>query len=754
MIGKGNTHSDGVKLADYLLKGGPGEDARLLDMRGFASGDLRQEFADIDMIRDAATKADAALFHVQFRSVHGEGKKLTDAQWLEIFDGCDLALSRGMTQQPRAVSLHIDEKTGDRHGHGAYSLLRDTDDGRVSVERLGLYKLKLKEYSREVELKYGLTIVTSERRPGARNCSRREYEESRRLGTNIHDIRTAIMQAYHAADNGRAFDAAMKEQGWKVAAGDRRDCFVVVDDQGGKHALNKGLIGVPLKEINARLADLDRSQLPSVDHAKQMQLDRLAVREASQTRDHGPEGIAPPTGPTPSQAPGNGPGIDIKPRRDEAEKNYSKRELGQTAGEIRMAWAMTRHRGADELLEETERRGLIMVYVSREEAAASYRAREFAKTIKRQSRALKEGFAVVDQRGNVTRIDQRATGDLWEEIQKRLGGINRDELLSVDQAREVQAEARKVEFRERKQAERDAARAPTAVERDILDAATAAKGDREKFSAECEKQGIGLARVTLSDIQGLDALRQDAELARVAASMTGEAVRSQRLDDVREGDLAAVLKSGAVIKLNQFHMTGLEGIVAGDPKFKLPSVLEMRAAFEIEREELAAFQKGMIDLQLQRRDEAALERVTVFQERAANQVVRQVVSQAERAATLPIEGGGTLIEKGLDLASDVLGAVIKPVEGVIKVLSNLFASPAPVPTVEELKLAARAGAEQQELAADLAAHQANEARRTEQIERQDEEQSRPLTAPEYFRHIGRPDQPEQGRERERERERD
>ena len=34
MIAKGNTHSDGVKLADYLTKGGPGERAELLDMRG------------------------------------------------------------------------------------------------------------------------------------------------------------------------------------------------------------------------------------------------------------------------------------------------------------------------------------------------------------------------------------------------------------------------------------------------------------------------------------------------------------------------------------------------------------------------------------------------------------------------------------------------------------------------------------------------------------------------------------------------
>ena len=45
MIAKGNTHGDGAKLADYLMQGGPGERAELLGLRGFASGDLRQECA-------------------------------------------------------------------------------------------------------------------------------------------------------------------------------------------------------------------------------------------------------------------------------------------------------------------------------------------------------------------------------------------------------------------------------------------------------------------------------------------------------------------------------------------------------------------------------------------------------------------------------------------------------------------------------------------------------------------------------------
>jgi hypothetical protein len=597
-IGKGNTHADGVKLADYLMMSDPGERAELLDMRGFATNDLRQEFADIDMIRDAATKADAALFHVQIRNAPGEGKKLTREQWLEIADRCDRALGRAMTQQARAAVLHIDEQTGDMHLHLAYSLLRETDDGRVYVERLGKYQNKLQLYAREVELKYGLQIVSNERKPGARRADRNELEESRRLGTDIHEIRTTIMQAYHAADSGRAFNAAMKEQGWTIAAGDR-NCFVVIDHAAGHHALNKKLTGNTLAEINSRFSDLDRAQLPSVDQAKAMQLDRAAAQEPLQAQERAQGRNGHQKAASPSHAPENAPQAPIKP-------------LGQTAGEIRMAWQITKGRDVNAFAEELENRGLILVHISREEAAASYRAREFAKAVKRQNRALKEGFAVVDQRGTVTKIDQRVTGDLWAEIDKRLSGIDRRELLSVDQAREVQTEARKIEFAETKRAEREAARPATKLEQAIIAADRKAGRDDAKFAAELDKAGIVIARVTASDIKALDQLRQqqDVALATATSEPAAEMQRTRIFAEVKEHDLCVVTKWGDVIALNQQHIAGLEQrnfpapapaslrtsteLVAdagdgksGDPK--LPGVVEARATFEIDAELLQGY---------------------------------------------------------------------------------------------------------------------------------------------------------------------
>ncbi len=383
MIAKGNLHAHGVKLASYLMTGHPGERAELLGMRGFGPvSDLRDGFRIQQIVARDGTKAELPFFHAQLRSVDGEGvKKLSRADWLAIADRCDRALGPAMSEQPRAVSLHIDRQTGDMHMHLGYSLVRETDDGRFFVQKLGLYKVKLQDLAREIEKDYGLTIISNERN-GAKAADRREFEESRRLGTDIKEIRNAILDGFQQSDSGKAFHAAMRAQGYELANGDRRDCLIVIDHAGGQHALNKKLTGMTLAETRARLSDLDRSQLPSVDQAKELQAERQVAARAAQEREkHGRgvdiagQGITPPDGPQRAPQP------EIKP-------------LGKTAGEIRLAWSLTRN--GEQFAQEIERRGLILVHVTAEEARDSERAHAFAKAINRQNRALREGFAVVD----------------------------------------------------------------------------------------------------------------------------------------------------------------------------------------------------------------------------------------------------------------------------------------------------------------------------------------------------------------------
>lgn len=206
-----------------------------------------------------------------------------------------------MAEQPRAASLHINRRTGDKHLHIGYSLVRENADGELYVQKLGLYKNKLKRLAREIEKDYGLKIVSNERQADdrARAGHRDEFEESRRLGTELKVIRGAILDCFERSDNGKALRAALTERGMEPAQGDRRDCFVVIDAAGGQHALNKKLTGLTLAETRARLSDLDR---------------------AAAERRQGKE-TAGDTGPrTPSTRSGAGEGKSLSPRSSRSAK--------------------------------------------------------------------------------------------------------------------------------------------------------------------------------------------------------------------------------------------------------------------------------------------------------------------------------------------------------------------------------------------------------------------------------------------------
>lgn len=268
MIAKGNLH-DGNRLAAYLVTGKTGERAELALMEGFAASDLRDAFRDVE-IQARATKARFPFFHLYTRFPRGEivDDEKGRALCLEIVRREIAAL--GFAGQPYAVAFQIDRATGELHVHAGISRIARRDGGRLFAIDPGLYKNRLKEISRECERDYGLTIVSSDRQPGdrARAAGRDEFEESRRLDTDLKTIRTTILDCFETSDSGRAFNAALDAAGLMLAAGDKRDCFVVIDHAGGHHALNKKLTGLTLAQIRQRLCDLDRAQLPGVGQAK------------------------------------------------------------------------------------------------------------------------------------------------------------------------------------------------------------------------------------------------------------------------------------------------------------------------------------------------------------------------------------------------------------------------------------------------------------------------------------------------------
>ena len=318
MIAKGNLHANGAKLAAYLENGDAkeGERAELVELRGFASDNLHDAFTDVQ-IQAEATRCIKPFFHAYVRLLESEA--LNREQWLQVADRMENRL--GFAGQGRAVAFHH-LADGTTHMHVAWSRI-DLDTMRAIDP--GLYKNKLKEISREFEKEFGLTQVRDERDPEqkARAAGRNEFEQSRRLDTNITAIRETIRDCWDRSDNGRSFEAALHEKGMILARGDRRD-FVIVDREGGMHALSKRITGATAAETRTRLADLDRDSLPRVAaaqktvrarpapaHAKSPRMERRAGRESvaksaapSATPSRGAKSAAPikrPSAPAPAR---------------------------------------------------------------------------------------------------------------------------------------------------------------------------------------------------------------------------------------------------------------------------------------------------------------------------------------------------------------------------------------------------------------------------------------------------------------------
>jgi hypothetical protein len=133
-----------------------------------------------------------------------------------------------------------------------------------------IYKNKLKELCREMERDFGLTRVRNERDPDqkTRAAGRNEFEQSRRLDTDLTAIREAIRECWDRSDTGRAFAAALAQDGMILARGDWRD-FVVVDREGGDDALSKRITGATAVQTRKRMSDIDRAHLPSVSEARE-----------------------------------------------------------------------------------------------------------------------------------------------------------------------------------------------------------------------------------------------------------------------------------------------------------------------------------------------------------------------------------------------------------------------------------------------------------------------------------------------------
>ncbi len=271
MVIKGNARAGARSLAEHVLRADTNERVDVREIRGVIAEDVLGALKEIEAV-SSCTNTRKPFYHASINTPVEE--KLTDEQRDQAIDRLEKEL--GLTDQPRVVIIH--EKHGREHCHIIWSR---TDLEHSRAIRMDHNYRTHEIVSREMEREFGHARVQGahierngkdrpERTPG-----HDEMQQASRTGLRPKEAKAQVTAVWRSTDSGKAFQAAIEEQGWILARGDRRD-FVVVDPHGGTHSLARRVEGAKAQDIRERLSDLDIAQLPAVADARAQQLARPA----------------------------------------------------------------------------------------------------------------------------------------------------------------------------------------------------------------------------------------------------------------------------------------------------------------------------------------------------------------------------------------------------------------------------------------------------------------------------------------------
>jgi hypothetical protein len=264
----------------HLTRTDTNERVEVEELRGVAAEDLHGALLEMEATASGA-RTKRPFYHGSINILADE--RLTREQWRYAVDRLEAEL--GLSDQARAVVVHV--KDGREHRHVVWS--------RIDLERMTAISdshnfRKHEIVARELEREWGLERVQGahieregKERP-ERTPSHAEMLQADRTGLSTRQVKDQVTDIWRRTDNGASFAIALWEGGFALCRGDRRD-FVVIDPMGGTHSLARCVEGAKTKDIRARMADLDRSYLPSVAQGKDMQAQRRQERGAEQAHE-------------------------------------------------------------------------------------------------------------------------------------------------------------------------------------------------------------------------------------------------------------------------------------------------------------------------------------------------------------------------------------------------------------------------------------------------------------------------------------
>jgi len=94
------------------------------------------------------------------------------------------------------------------------------------------------------------------------SASTADEQQAQRTGVAVDKVISDLVRAWECSSTGRDFSVALKQLGYQLACGDRRD-LVIVDCIGGVHSPTRRL-GIKAADFRRRMADIQISDIPSL----------------------------------------------------------------------------------------------------------------------------------------------------------------------------------------------------------------------------------------------------------------------------------------------------------------------------------------------------------------------------------------------------------------------------------------------------------------------------------------------------------
>ena len=259
MILKGNSRANGRNLALHLLNVEDNEHAVVHQLSGFMADDLISAFGEIEAISQG-TKCQQYLFSLSLSPP--QTANVSVAEFEKTIAKIEKRL--GLVGQPRAIVFH--EKNSRRHAHCVWSRI---DVENMTAINLSHYKRKLTNISRELYIEHNWEMPAGLMNRKDRNTyeyTHVEAQQAKRAKLDPADLKKLFKDCWESSDSRSAFVAALWENGFCLARGDRRG-FVAVDQQRKVYSLSRWC-GVKTKELRSRFGNPD--DLPSVKKALQL----------------------------------------------------------------------------------------------------------------------------------------------------------------------------------------------------------------------------------------------------------------------------------------------------------------------------------------------------------------------------------------------------------------------------------------------------------------------------------------------------